>query len=293
MTAQKLTVLFADLAGSTRLYQTQGDVEAHQRVTDSLHCMKSVIEQHNGQLLRTVGDAALASFDDTNSAYLAAVGIQREHAALNLSVRIGFHYGEVIPDSGDVYGNAVNLAARVASFAEANEICTTEDSVAQLSIQHRSSTHYLDRVDFKGMSDPMAVYRVQWTDDHGETAIISGASRTQRYQSNLVLDLLIGAKRLRVDAQNPTVTFGRSYDNDVIIDTESASRNHAKIERVRGRFLLQDSSTNGTYLIRGGFSPEFIRRESVSLENFGSIGLGFSPRNATQHVIEFRITTFV
>lgn len=291
MSSQTLTVLFADLAGSTRLYQTQGDVEAHQRVTDSLQCMKSVIERHSGLLLRTVGDAALASFESTDAAYLAALDIQREHRELNLSVRVGFHYGEVIPDAGDVYGNAVNLAARVASFAEADEICTTEDAVAQLSIRHRSSTHYLDQVDFKGMSEPLAVYRVHWTSDDGETAIITAVSRTERYKTNLVLDLLIGAKRIRVDTSNPVVTFGRAYDNDVIVDIESASRNHAKIEFVRGRYLLQDSSTNGTYLIRGGFSPEFIRRESASLDNFGSIGLGFNPDSTSHHVIEFRVTT--
>ena len=141
------------------------------------------------------------------------------------------------------------------------------------------------------MSEPMAVYRVHWANDDGETAIITAVSRTERYKNNFVLDLLIGAKRLRVDASNPVVTFGRSYDNDVIVDTDSASRNHAKIELVRGRYLLHDSSTNGTYLIRGGYSPEFIRRESASLDNFGSIGLGFNPSSESHHVIEFRVTT--
>lgn len=291
MTSQILTVLFADLAGSTHLYQTKGDVEAHQRVTDSLHCMRLVVERHKGTLLRTVGDAVLASFEQADAAYLASVDIQREHQALNLAVRVGFHHGPVIPDGGDLYGNAVNLAARVAAFAEANEICTTEDTVAQLSIRHRSYALFLDSVDFKGMSAPMPVYRIQWTDDQAETAIVTAVSRTKRYQSNLVLDLMIGSKRLRIDAENPVITFGRSVDNDVIIDIESASRNHAKIEFVRGRFLIQDSSTNGTYLIRSGFSPEFIRRESASLDNFGSIGLGFIPDSQAQYIIEFRCTT--
>lgn len=291
MTSQTLTVLFADLAGSTRLYQTLGDVEAHQRVTESLHCMRAVVERHQGTLLRTVGDAVLASFLQTDSAYLAALDMQREHKALSMSVRVGFHYGEVIPDAGDVYGNAVNFAARVAAFAETDEICTTEDAVAQLSTQHRSNVVYLDRVDFKGMNEPMPVYRVQWANDGAETAIVSAASRTQRYQNNLVLDLLIGARRIRIDRENPAVTFGRAFDNDVIIDIESASRNHAKIEMARGRFLIHDFSTNGTYLIRGGFSSEFIRRELASLDNFGSIGLGFSPDANSPHVIEFRITT--
>lgn len=291
MKSQTLTVLFADLAGSTRLYQTRGDVEAHQRVTDSLHCMRAAVERHQGKFLRTIGDAVLASFQLSDAAYLAAIDIQREHKALDLSVRVGFHYGEVIPDAGDVYGNAVNLAARVAAFAEADEIFTTEAAVAQLSIRHRSNAEYLDRVDFKGISAPMPVYRIQWANDESETAILTAASRTQRFKSDLVLDLLIGARRIRIDNENPVVTFGRAFDSDIIIDIESASRNHAKIEVARGRFLIHDSSTNGTYLIRGGFSPEFIRRESASLDNFGSIGLGFNPDVISQHVIEFRITT--
>lgn len=291
MTSQALTVLFADLAGSTRLYQTKGDAEAHQRVTDSLSCMRVVVERHGGTLLRTVGDAVLASFEHTDAAYQASVDIQKEHQLLSLSVRVGFHHGVVIPDAGDVYGNAVNIAARVAAFAEANEICTTEEAVAQLSIRFRSQALFLDRVDFKGVNDPLPVYRIQWTEDSAATAIILAESRTQRYQTNQVLDLLINARRVRVDTLNPLVTFGRAHDNDVRIDAESASRHHATIEMVRGRFLIHDASTNGTYLVRGGFSAEFLRRESASLDNFGSIGLGFTPRNDPTHVIEFRVTT--
>jgi pSer/pThr/pTyr-binding forkhead associated (FHA) protein len=106
----------------------------------------------------------------------------------------------------------------------------------------------------------------------------------------MVLDLLIGAKRVRIDRKNPSVSFGRSLDNDVVIDTETASRNHARIELTRGRYLFHDSSTNGTYIKRGGYSTEFIRRETTSLDNFGSIGLGFSPDTPSQHTIEFRVT---
>ncbi|ASJ74723.1 adenylate/guanylate cyclase domain-containing protein [Granulosicoccus antarcticus] len=291
MSSQTLTVLFADLAGSTRLYQTKGDVEAHQQVSDSLRYMRAIVERHQGTLLRTIGDAILASFSHPDLAYLASIDIQREHQNLDLSVRVGFHHGEVIPDTGDIYGNAVNLAARVAAYAEADEICITEEAVAQLSLPHRSSALFLDRVDFKGMSSPMPVYRIHWNNDSAETGIITAVGRTQHYQTNPVLDLLIGERRIRIDEGNSVLTFGRAVDNDVVIDIESASRNHARIELVRGRCLIHDSSTNGTYIIRGGLSSEFIRRESASLDNFGSIGLGFSPERGSLHAIEYRITT--
>lgn len=289
MTSQTLTVLFADLAGSTRLYQTQGDAAAHQQVTDSLSCMRVAVERHGGTLLRTVGDAVLASFEQTDEAYLASLDIQREHQLLSLSVRVGFHHGAVIRDAGDVYGNAVNIAARVAGFAEADEICTTEDAVAQLSVRFRSQALFLARVDFKGLSDPLPVYRIKWADDTAATVIIMKGGNTQRYQKNLVLELLFDARRIRIDEQNPLVTLGRSQENDVTIESESTSRTHARIESVRGRFQIHDFSTNGTYLLRGGSSVEFLRRESASLDNSGTIGLGFSPGEEPQNSIEYRV----
>ena len=289
MDSETLTVLFADLAGSTRLYQAEGDIEAHQRVTDSLQRMKFVIENHSGKLLKTIGDAALASFASADNAYRAAVDIQQEHIVLNLSVRIGFHYGEVIPDDGDVYGNAVNVAARVAAFAEANEIYTTEDTVNQLSNEHQSSTHFLDQIDFKGISQPMSVYRIHWASDGGETVIIAAVDNTDLHTTNQALQLLIGEKQNTVDTNNPMITFGRGSDNDIVIDSEMASRNHAKIEFARGRFVLHDSSTNGTYLLRADLSSHFIRRESIVLENFGIIGLGRSPDSISRGNIEFKV----
>ena len=291
MTSKILTVLFADLADSTQLYQTQGDAAAHQKVSDSLHCMQHVVERHQGTMLRTVGDAVLASFNQADSAYQAALDIQIEHRMLNLSVRVGFHHGNVILDGGDVYGSAVNLAARVTAFCEANEICTTEATIRQLSIKQRSNTAYLDRVDFKGISTPVPVYRIQWDSNDAETSIATAPSHTDRYQTDLVLDLIVGAKRIRVDSNNPVVTFGRSHGNDVSVNIEPASRNHAKIEMAKGRFVIQDHSTNGTYIVRSGNASKFIRRESTTLENFGCIGLGFSPDDESRHVIEFDIST--
>ena len=290
MVSQTLTVLFADLAGSTQLYQTAGDTEAHLRVTDSLQCMKSVIETHSGTLLKKVGDAVLASFEDVDNAHRAAIGIQQKHKALSLSVRIGFHYGEVIPDDGDIYGNAVNLAARVASFAEANEICTTEDTVKQLSNEHQSSTHYLDQINFRGISEPMSVYRIGWTGDGGATVVLTAADSTSNYKINQALHLLIGAEQITVDANNPIITFGRASDNNIVVDNEMASRHHAKIECLRHKFVLYDSSTNGTYLLRGELSPEYIKRESIVLQNSGIIGLGQSPDSQSGNSIQYRVS---
>lgn len=289
MAPQSLTVLFADLTGSTRLYQTQGDVSAHKTVSQSLQCMKSAIERYGGQLLRTVGDAALASFENTDAACSAAIDIQRGHTLLGLSVRVGFHVGEVIEDSGDVYGNAVNLAARVAAFAEANEICITDKAVARLSQAHRTNTHFLDTVEFKGVSQPIPIFRVHWQADGGQTVIVTDASSEHRNTSHHALQITVDEKQIVIDAHRPSLSFGRSIQNDVVIDYESASRNHASVDLVRGRYVLSDSSTNGTYLLKDGAELEFVRRESVSLDHHGVIGLGFNPEEESSHIIQYRL----
>ena len=291
MAPLSLTVLFADLTGSTRLYQTQGDVSAHKTVSQSLQCMKAAIERQGGQLLRTVGDASLASFEDTDAACSAAIDIQRRHAIMGLSVRVGFHVGEVIADSGDVYGNAVNLAARVAAFAETDEICTTGEAVARLSQVHRSNTHFLDNVEFKGVSQPMPVFRVHWQADAGQTVIVSDASSENRNITHHVLQIRVDNDTFVVDSERTSITFGRAIENDVVIDFESASRSHASIDLIRGRYVLSDSSTNGTYLLKQGVKAEFVRRESVPLDHYGVIGLGFNPEVEPLHHIQYRLVS--
>jgi hypothetical protein len=282
-------VLFADLSDSTRLYQTQGDVRAHQQVSQSLQCMKSEIERHSGSLLRTVGDAALASFNSSDDACEAAIAIQRAHHNLGLTARVGFHFGEVIADSGDIYGNAVNVAARIAAFAEAKEICTSDSVIAKLSHRHRVNTRFLDRVRFKGVSTEVSVYRVNWQTDSAQTAIVSPDAVTQAIEHERSLELFIENRCVRVDAEHPLCTIGRASESDVVIESESASRNHASVELNRGRFVLNDFSTNGTYLINDEAGTTLIRRESVILDNQGSIGLGFDPNLETANAIKYKV----
>jgi len=283
------TILFADLAGSTRLYQSEGDERAHMLVTRSLARMRQIIEDNSGELLRTVGDAVLASFGSTDDAFDASIKLQKAHANSSLSIRVGFHCGEVIPDDGDVYGNAVNIAARVADFAEANEICITHSVASKLSIQKRSNAALIDRIYFKGVQDPMRVYRVNWDGNDDGTAIVTSKGITANYGTDLVLDITIGPRTIRVSQDKPKISIGRSLENDILIEHDSTSRHHATIELVRGRYRLNDSSTNGSYVRVSGRKVEFARREALTLLDFGLIGLGWSPDDDESSCVGFRI----
>lgn len=288
---QHLTILFSDIANSTSLYQTHGDAEAHQRVTGCLKELRAIVEKHQGKLLRTVGDAVLSSFDHPDSAFEAAVDMQLHHHQSPLSLRVGFHHGEVIPDAGDVYGNAVNIAARVASFANASEIYTTQVTVDELSPNNRNRTKYLDEVDFKGIDTPLGVSRIHWAPGGSadeDTQIVTAVSPRQKYKVDIAIALLFGAEQYRVDPDNPVLNLGRSLTNDIVVNHDSTSRNHARIELVRGKYMISDSSTNGTYIVRSGQSTLFVRRESIVLGRLGAIGLGWSPEKDDIQRINFK-----
>lgn len=288
-----LTILFADVANSTRLYQNNGDVIAHRLIADCLDGLRCIVEMHDGQLLKTVGDAVLASFASAEDAMKAAIKSQRLQAESPLSIRIGFHTGEVIPDAGDVFGNTVNVAARVSSFANAEEIYTTEDTVRLLSKEMRSTTTFLDFVEFKGIHKPLPVYRVQWQDDSltslaSGTRIITAVRQSEKPRSDTALELSYGTNTIRVDESNKQIRIGREVDNDIIIDHESTSRHHAVIEYRLGRFSITDSSTNGTFVVREGTNAQFVRRETAGMESTGIVGAGWLPSSSDKDCISFR-----
>lgn len=288
--ARTIAILFADIGGSTRLYEQVGDVEAHRRVAESLAFMEQAIVRNGGALLRTVGDASLASFDDCDSALLAACDMQRLHKKTPLSVRVGFHYGPVISDKGDVYGSAVNIAARVASFARTDEITATEQSVCCLNDNNRKRANLLDTISVKGVSEPLGIYRISWQDRDESTTIVANPFHDPQRQLMFgTLELKVAGQLLTIDHSSENLSIGRSEENDLPIPSDRASRKHAYIECVQGQFLLTDQSTNGTFIRKGTRNPLFVRRETVVLEGSGMIGIGCLPEDGDRNVIHFAL----
>lgn len=290
-TQQTLAILFADIAGSTELYQRVGDVEAHRQVAQSLASMAQAVKQHNGVVLRTVGDSTLASFDSCDNALLAASEMQALHKHTPLSVRAGFHYGPVIPDKGDVYGNAVNIAARVASFARTEEITATEFSISQLSDENRLRANLLDKIVVKGISEPVGVYRITWEADEGmHTRVAQPTPSSVMPNERLALVLSTTQAAFQLNKDSPVLTIGRDAACSVTIDGDRVSRKHAQLAWTAGQIQLSDTSTNGTYVHRHGQPPLFVRRETVVIEGTGNIGLGCLPSEDATHAVHFNIT---
>ena len=291
--ATPMAILFADIGGSTSLYQRAGDSQAHQLIIDSLTNMRSAVENAGGELLRTVGDAVLARFENCDLACAAAVAIQEAHQQSTLSVRVGFHWGLAISDQGDVYGNAVNIAARVAGLANTHEIMTTKEVVDRLSGTPCGPPQLLDVLPLRGVDTPLSIYRIPWEVQSSDTQTQIATNLELRGENsvNLELDVSYGDKTVTLGKNSQKCVIGRGEDSTLQTPNTAASRLHATIECKQGKYVLEDVSTNGTYVIKNGQPFVFVHRDSVTLDGAGILATGFLPKDEADRGISIHFVT--
>lgn len=285
-----LTILFADIGGSAALYKREGDARAHRLIAESLSCMRKAVAENQGIVLRTVGDSVLASFEHPDQAFLGARDIQRAHVPMPLAVRIGFHSGTVIPDDGDIYGHAVNIAARVAEFARVDEIMATAEAAEQLSAIHQPFLSEADSIDVKGVPESLTVYRLHWQERPEVVTRLASRSDFEKIASpDLRLQVRHGNRIIYAGVEQTEISLGRASDNDIAVINDEASRHHARIRFRHGQFLLHDESTNGTFVRKDSLLPFPVRRDSIVLDGRGVLCLGASPEQVGAELIEFEL----
>lgn len=285
-------IVFADISGSTRLYETLGDAIARELVSQCLDLMTEQVNRHNGAVIKTIGDEIMSTFATAEQAVEACMAMQEAVAEdlparnmntpPNFTIRIGVHFGPCILEGGDVFGDAVNVAARMAGIAKGSQIITTQDTAAALSPAMRSSTRHLDRIPIKGKSEDVDIFEVIWqTDDVTRMAtglLHQGANRIAS------LRLKYHAEVMDLDQDMNVVILGRGQKADMVVNDSMASREHARIECRRGKFILTDMSTNGTY-VETTEGPSYLRREDIVLTGQGKIALGRDLGEATEYVV--------
>ena len=278
-TAQNTCTVFADVAGSTRLYETLGDAVALATVERCLGAMKEVTQLNRGRVIKTIGDEIMAVFADAAQGYQAACEMQQRISALpapapgiKLAIRIGFHYGSALHDAGDVFGDSVNLAARMAELAKAGQIITTDATVSALPDSLRGSCRMLDALSIKGKADNVRVSEVLWQEGAELTMM---CTRLATPPPVLVrLDLRHGTTLHTLSAARPAVSLGRDPACDIAVRDLRASRSHARIELHRDKFVLIDISSNGTYVTFRGESEFALKREETVLRGSGRLVFG-------------------
>lgn len=161
-------VVYADIAGYSRLTE-QNEEETHRTLGSFLDQVSGCIGEHGGRVVHFAGDAVLAEFPSVIGALTCAVNTQRELARRNegvpqerrLQFRIGVNLGEIIVDRGDVYGDGVNVAARLEALAEPGGICVSGSVFEQ--VDGKIDVGFEDMGDqvVKNISKPVRAYRVR------------------------------------------------------------------------------------------------------------------------------------
>jgi class 3 adenylate cyclase len=290
---RRISVLFADICGSSRLYEKLGDAEALHAVERCLHRMERAAESAKGRVVKTVGDELMAAFDSADAAAQAAGEIQLRVDALppvsgvSLAIRIGFHHGEVIEEKDDIFGDTVNIASRLAGLAKAGQALTTAATVALLSPELRERTRAIETLAVKGKDDAIDVFEVLW--NRGDEDLTMRFSAQPPAVKDTRLCLRHGGQEVWLGAGQPKATFGRDPHADLVTHDSRASRSHGRIERRRDKYVLVDESTNGTYVKFLG-EPEFVlRREEAILRGRGRISFGHSTEEQGEELVEFEV----
>jgi len=282
-------VLFVDISGSTRLYETLGDHEALARVGRAMAMLSQVCADCGGRVIKTAGDGAMCMFETADAALRASrlmqekTAEQLEPGAQGLAIHIGCHYGPVLENAGDLFGDTVNLAARVAGLAKVGQIITTADTVEKLPPALAERARQLSRVPVKGKQQAVAIFEFLWQDSEDLTAL---GTRTEH--SRLARLVLKCEGREWLFEGPGEFSIGRDGGCDIVVGDRKASRQHARIERRRDKFVLADHSSNGTWVRVTGEAEEVVlRREELMLRASGVIGLGHSPTDGEGTPVAF------
>lgn len=286
------TVLFADLVGSTAAYEKLGNAAAKTAVEKHMRSLTRAVHAQRGEVVKTMGDAVLACFSGADAAARTAIQMQNDARAAapgdsSFGVRVGFHFGEVIYEKTDIFGDAVNTGARLTDAARGGQILTSDVTVSKLSPEFASKTRAFDLYKFKGKSQEVRVFELLWEQQAEITRMATRAAGPADGRQYTKLRVKVGLRETLLIPERTPATIGRDAGCAVVVLASLASRVHAKIEYQRGKFVLADHSTNGTYVTSEDGREVFLRRETMPLVGKGVISLGCPLMEQTSEPVKF------
>ena len=289
---ENLAVLFADISESTKLYNTLGDNAARVVVNACLTLISAVVERCHGRIVKTIGDEVMCVFRRADDAVTAAGEMQttvdaKRPGKTHVKLHIGLHYGPVLVEDNDVFGDTVNAAAYLTAVAAAEQILTTEATERNLSPELKTTVRPVFKAVLKGSTEESTVYQVVWHKD--VTALTDVNMRSHKTIPGDEGSFLVSYRnlKLRMDQGRPNLTIGRGEDCDLVIHEKLASRKHVSIRLLRTHFYLLDHSLNGTFVTLESGEEVHVLRGELLLDGAGHISLGRSFREGPTEIISY------
>jgi len=294
-----LAILFADVAGSTQLYDTLGDVIAESQISSCLSTMINVVNSNKGHIVKNIGDEILCHFPSANLAASAACTIQETLAdkSSDLKVKIGINFGPAILKQGDVFGDTVNVAARMVGLAKQEQIIVTGSLYNSLINPDNFNQRKLDPLKVKGKDQLIDIHEILWKGDDTELTCFISAKSVLETKKEWSVELKYNGINSVLNRSHPTVSLGRGNQCDTVIHSQQASRQHAVIISRWGKAVLQDKSTNGTFVTFntssatpscGSNDEVFVHMEEFALPETGIISLGAPAKDNPNDLIYFK-----
>ena len=291
-TAQR-AILFADVCESTAIYESVGDTPALALINHLFASFDKVVKTAGGVIVKNLGDGVVCEFQQPDAAFRAACAMQEASGEVaaeawpGMKIKIGFNYGPVVLKDSDVFGDTVNVCARVVSLANPAQVLTTQPTIEMLSPGLRMRCRELYTTPVRGRVSQVKVWEVLWRSDPDVTKV-EAAEPSGDQGAKWVLKLSVGGESYLVEP-GAVLRIGRDAANDIVVATENASRVHARIFTREDHFVIVDQSSNGTFLMADGSREVRLRRSEALLGDRGWIGLGRSAARHGDHVLRYRL----
>jgi len=275
---RETAVIFAELIGATELYARAGDAAATQSIAGCAEKLGEAAMASGARVIKRIGGRLMLVAASADSGARAAVAMQV--AARNfppadergLALGVGLHYGPVIQDNADVFGDAVNVAARLVEKAASGQILLAAETAGDLSPIYRGSVRRLYSMPVKGHKE-LALCELVWRADEPATFYPLAAPAAQL---DAKLKLRYRGAKLVLKRTNESLTIGRDAGCGLVVEAEHASRQHCVIQRRSNHFVISDRSTNGTYVTIQGEEEFRLQRDELALRKNGWISFGRS-----------------
>lgn len=279
---RNLAIVFSDIVGSSELYTTLGNSRAKEKIDFAIKMMRVIVEQGGGHVIKTLGDEIMFTHEDPELACNCIVTMNCALTSEHFCLRTGMSYGPAISDKGDIYGDTVNNAAFIARTAQANQILLDANTYANLTML-RQQCEFFDRIVLKGQTERSLVYRLNWElcDTLSlDATMLANIAITTEFEAPA--QLLINHKGNTYSVKTSSqLCIGRNQGAvQVCVKHKNASRMHCTLSYNHGKFVLEDHSTNGTYLQQTGQQEVFLKRESTTVSADGIISIGQPCKNS-------------
>ena len=298
------TVVFADLFGSTGVFEALGNAKATEAVTRITAWVAQKFNSHGGRVVKFLGDGVLATFEDNTTALVAVVDMQRSYKALlshmpsnnYMPLRIGVARGDVEVVDDDCYGDAVNIAARLSELTGPHQIWANSAAIANGAVSSETQIRPLGPIHIRGRSEPCIVCQIEWQEDLNPDLFTIAAPPNSMFD-DAAADALGGQIELSwLDTRKTFKSFempiyiGRTRQVEFLVNDARVSRTHARVDWRNGCVVLVDVSSYGSWVrFSGGGADLMLRREECVLHGRGEISLGTPFGDLSAPVISFLV----